>query len=255
MRFCALTTGSSGNCYYIENSKEALIIDCGISASRVSEAMLNLGEDLNKVKAILLTHEHTDHKRGADVLARKLSVPIYATEGTHIKSIFSENKLNKTIENDAEFKIGQFNIRSIPKNHSAADPVSFLIEHRKKKALFMTDLGKICKESSEAICEADFIFLESNHDVKMLEEGPYLPFHKKWVLSDKGHLSNLQAALAMLEFGNQKVQGVVLSHLSRTNNTSILAEKTFRNIMKERRDFKADVFVSEKDIPTKMFEL
>jgi phosphoribosyl 1,2-cyclic phosphodiesterase len=254
MSFSALTSGSSGNAYYIENKKDALLVDAGISAKRIFSAIEKVGGDTKKLKGILLTHEHSDHKIGADVVARKLNIPIYATSGTLNNSfICSDANLIKEIGNDEEFKINGFDIRAIPKNHSAGDPVSFIIGN-KRKVVFMTDLGKVCKESAEAINESDFVFLESNHDVKMLEEGPYLPFHKKWILSDKGHLSNLQAALAVLEYGKQELRGVTLAHLSSVNNTSLLAETSFRNIMKERR-FNPKVYVSEKNVPTKMLEL
>lgn len=256
MKVCALASGSSGNCFFIENDRSALIVDAGISTKQVLERSFEAGIDIEKVKGILITHEHTDHIKGLDVLARKLNVPIYATSGTINGGFLCSNeKLINEIANDSEFKIEDFKIRTAPRSHSASDPVSFLIENKKKKVSVVTDLGKVCKNTTEIIGESDFIFLEANHDVKMLEEGPYLPWHKKWVLSDKGHLSNMQAALCVLEHGKQSLNGMVLAHLSKINNTPQLAIKTFRNILKERKDFSPSIGVSLRDNVSDVVEI
>lgn len=256
MEVCALASGSSGNCYYLEKNKEALLVDAGISAKQMIEKLNMIGKDANNVKGILITHEHSDHVRGADVIARKFKIPMYATSGTFKGFFTSANeKLIKEISNDEDFSIGNFNIRAIPKMHSAADPVSFLVGNKNKKVSFITDLGRACKETCEAVEESDFVFIEANHDVKMLEDGPYLPWHKKWILSDKGHLSNLQSSLCVLEYAKQSLGGIVLSHLSKINNTSQTALKTYKNILKERSKFNPCIHVSERDKPTAIFKV
>lgn len=255
MKTAALASGSSGNCFYVENDKTALLVDAGISTKRIIERMSLLKLNPKKVKGIFVTHEHTDHIRGVDVFAREFNVPIYATKGT-IKEGFlcSNNELINEIKNNETLSIGGLNVEAFSKMHKAYDPVSFNVEGKKRVSV-ITDLGIVGKEVNEQISSSDFLFLESNHDVKMLEQGPYPYFLKKWVRGDDGHLSNNQASLAVLEYGNSKLRNVVLSHLSQTNNTPEMALKTFSKMMKERKDFKAKVDVSLRDGPTELFRI
>lgn len=255
IKITALSSGSSGNCYYVSSDKGAILVDAGISCKKIMERMHILNLDSSKIKAIFLTHEHSDHIRGADVLARELNIPIYATKGT-IESGFicSNDELINTIKTDETIKIAGFDVESFSKSHKATEPVSFSISQNKTVSI-MTDLGYACKRTMEQIGISDFIFLESNHDIKMLEQGPYPWFLKRWVSSDTGHLSNMQASLAVLENANSKIRNVVLSHLSSTNNTPKLALKTFNQLLKERKDFKANVDVSLKDKPTNLFKI
>jgi len=255
MKTTALASGSSGNCFYVENDKTALLVDAGISTKRILERMSMLKLNPNKIKGIFITHEHTDHTKGTDVFAREFNIPIYATKGT-INSGFlcSNNELINQIKNNESISIGGLNINTFSKMHKADDPVSFTVEDKKRVSV-ITDLGITNKEVNEQISSSDFLFLESNHDIKMLNEGPYPWFLKKWVRGDDGHLSNNQASLAVLEYGNSKLKNVVLSHLSQTNNTPQVALKTFTKMMKERKDFKANIEVSTRDSPTKLFKI
>lgn len=255
MKTAALASGSSGNCFYVENDKTALLVDAGISTKRIIERMQMLKLNPKKVKGIFLTHEHTDHIRGVDVFAREFNVPIFATKGT-IKDGFlcSNNELINEIKNNENLSIGGLNVETFSKIHKAYDPVGFTIEDKKRVSV-ITDLGISNKIVNEQISSSDFLFLESNHDVKMLDNGPYPWFLKKWVKGDDGHLSNNQASLAVLEYGNSKLRNVVLSHLSQTNNKPEIALKTFNKMMKERKDFKARVDVSLRDCPTELFKI
>jgi len=257
MKLCAIASGSSGNAFYIEDKKTGILIDAGLSMKQIlkkmDEKLLNPGN----LKGVFITHEHSDHIKGADVIARHLNIPIYATKKTISNSslIFSKAKINEILCDD-EISIGKMKITAFPKFHSAAEPVSYLVKgSNKKTAGIITDIGHSCKRVSEAISDSDFLFLESNHDVEMLEKGPYLPWHKKWILSNEGHLSNLQASLSVLAYAKQNLNGVVLSHLSKVNNTPALALKTFKNILKERSNFNPSLHVSVREVPTQVFEL
>ncbi len=255
MEVTALASGSSGNCFYIGNSKEAVLIDAGISAKQIIQRMRMLGLDSKKVKALFITHEHIDHIRGADVLARQLGIPVYATKKTLQNGfICSDEKLLKAIRSGDELKIGKLFIESFSKSHGAAEPVSYTVVDKKRVAV-ITDAGYACKNIKKHISDSDFLFLESNHDEKMLEKGPYPYFLKKLISSDLGHLSNLQAGLCVLECASPNLLHVILSHLSRTNNTPELALKTFNSLLKERKDFRAEVHVSLGEEPTKLFNL
>ncbi|MEK6856209.1 MAG: MBL fold metallo-hydrolase [Nanoarchaeota archaeon] len=258
MRVCALASGSAGNCFYIEKGNSAVLVDAGISAKTINERLNAMKLEANKIKGIFVTHEHIDHIRGVDVFARQMEIPIFATKGT-IENGFlcSQEELINRIKNNESVDIDGLRIESFLKSHKAAEPISFSVVDKEKNkiASVITDLGYSCKNVNDAISVSDFLFLESNHDIKMLENGPYPYFLKKWVASDNGHLSNKQAALAVLEYSNPKLKNVVLSHLSQKNNLPSVAIKTFRSLMKERNDVNSNISVSLNDIPTKLFSI
>lgn len=256
MKTSALASGSSGNCFYIENDKkEGLIVDCGLSAKRICNELDLINRSPVNVKAILLTHEHTDHIKGADVLARKFGIPIYGTKGTLMSGfVCSEESLLNEIKNDETFRIAGLDIETFGKSHRAADPVFFSLSNGKRISV-ITDLGCVNKSVNEMITESNVLYLESNHDVKMLQDGPYPVFLKKWVLGNDGHLSNNQASLAVLEHSSKNLKRVFLSHLSQTNNIPELAIKTFNNMIKERLDVKIPAEVSHRDKATELMRL
>jgi len=255
MKVTALASGSSGNCFYLDSGKGAILIDAGISTKRIVERMMALRLKPESVKGIFLTHEHTDHTKGADVFARTFNVPIFATKGTARNGFLcSDLDLINTIKPGEVVKIAGMEVEAFSKSHKAEEPVSFSVTNGRRVSV-ITDLGFVSDRVCEAISDSDFLFLESNHDLKMLEHGPYPYFLKNWVKGDDGHLSNRQASLAVLEHSNKKLRNVVLSHLSETNNTPKLAMKTFNEMMKERSDFNAKVSVSTRDEPTSLFRI
>lgn len=255
MKVSALASGSSGNCFYIENDKSAILVDAGISCKKIIGSLSLIKRSPLKIKGIFITHEHSDHVKGADVFARKFSIPIFATAKT-IKNSFlcSNESLLHKIKNNETIKIKNLNVKAFPKSHSASDPVSFTILNNKLVSV-MTDLGYLCKESISNISSSDFIFLESNHDINMLENGPYPEFLKSWIKSDEGHLSNKQAALGILEHAKDKLKHVVLSHLSETNNTPLRALSTFSSLLKERSSFQNKISLSLQNQPTPLFKV
>src|SRR3989338_1691483 len=255
MNVAALASGSSGNCFYVEQGNSALLIDVGISAKKIRERLQELKLSPEKIKGIFITHEHIDHIRGADVFARHFKVPIFATKET-IRSGFlcSDSSLIVQIKNDSRVRLGSVTIETFSKPHSAADPVSYTVVGKRRVAI-ITDVGYIGKNVINHITLADFIFLESNHDVAMLEQGPYTAFLKAWIQSDEGHLSNQQAALGILEHASAKLSHIVLSHLSETNNTPAKALSTFSRLLQERKNFHAEITVSRKESPTALFRL
>jgi phosphoribosyl 1,2-cyclic phosphodiesterase len=256
MELIALSSGSSGNCFYIEHKNLAILIDVGISAKQVEARLAQRNKSLEKIKAIFITHEHTDHIRGADVLARKLNIPIFATNKTFSSHfICSDESLLKKINKNKKLKFNSLSIEPFSKSHSAAEPVSYKI-HAEKTLSIITDLGHVCPNTKRAIHDSDFLCLESNHDLNLLQTGPYPLFLKKWILSNEGHLSNNQAALAVLEHASSKLKTIVLSHLSKTNNTPEIALRTSRQILKERSDFQnINLFVSHHNEPTQVFQI
>lgn len=256
MRVTALSSGSAGNCFYVENDKSAILIDAGINAKNINGRLSSLKLSPEKIKAIFITHEHIDHIRGVNVFARQLNIPIYATKGT-IKNSFlcSDEKLINSIKKDETIHINGMKIESFPKSHKAAEPVSFSISSKDKKVSVITDLGYSCDNVNSAISSSDFLFLESNHDIEMLKNGPYPYFLKNWIKGDSGHLSNNQASLSVLEYGNSKLKNIVLSHLSKVNNAPEVALKTFNSLLKERKNFTAKTHISLEHEPTHLFKV
>jgi phosphoribosyl 1,2-cyclic phosphodiesterase len=256
MEICALASGSSGNCFYIGNNKNAgILIDAGISAKQISERLAMIGKNPSSIKAIFITHEHADHTKGADVFARGFNIPIFATKKTIEQSNICRNKdLIDSIKNKDSFKVAGMEIEAFSKSHKAADPVFFSVSEKKKVSV-ITDLGYCCKNVILEVSDSNALFLESNHDPGMLEAGPYPYFLKKWVGGDDGHLSNNQASLCILEHGTRKLKHVFLSHLSSTNNTAKIALSTFNSAIKERKDLFPKVEVSFKDRPTGLVKI
>jgi phosphoribosyl 1,2-cyclic phosphodiesterase len=255
MEVSALSSGSSGNCFYVRNNSSALLVDAGISAKKTVERLNNLGLSEESIKAIFITHEHADHVKGADVLARHLGIPIFATKKTAENCFLcSDLRLINLIRNDETVKIAGMSVSAFSKSHNAADPVSYTISNGKRISI-ITDLGYPCANVIEHVSNSDFLCLESNHDIKMLEEGRYPYFLKKWITSDSGHLSNLQSSLCVLEHANSRLKHIMLSHISENNNTPLLAFETFSRTLKERQDLKPKLTVSVKDINTPLFKL
>lgn len=257
MKMAALASGSSSNCFYVEDDqgKAAVLIDAGISTRQICQRLGILGLTAGKIAAIFITHEHSDHIKGVDVFARKFKVPIYATEKT-VKTRFlcADSSLIKIINNDDMINIGGMNIEAFSKPHTAADPVSYTIYGHKKVSI-ITDIGYPCKRTTQNIHEADFLFLEFNHDPEMLRNGPYPEYLKKWIAGDHGHLSNMQAASCVLEHASPQLKNIVLSHLSETNNDPQTAFDTFNSLIRKRGAFSPEVGISTRYHPTQLFTI
>ncbi|MCR5775505.1 MAG: MBL fold metallo-hydrolase [Lachnospiraceae bacterium] len=234
MRFCNIASGSSGNCTYVGDEDTHLIIDAGISGKRIEAGLNDLELTTPDVTGILITHEHTDHIGGLGVLARRYGLPIYATSGT-IEAIRSmprykdiPDHLFHTISPDREFRLGDFGILPVPISHDAAEPVAYRLENKGKKISVATDLGIYDEHIVECMKDSDLLMLEANHDVHMLEVGRYPYLTKKRILGDKGHLSNDLCGRLLTELMSDRLQQVILGHLSQDNNLEELAYETVR---------------------------
>lgn len=233
---CAIASGSNGNCYYIGNEEEAILVDAGISCKQVLLRLEERKLDSSKLKAIFLTHEHADHIRGVRVLSKKLGIPAFYTYGTWNKAHKSSLTANhKYIQIDQAIQFGSFKVHAFKKNHDANEPCSYRIEVEGKSIGVMTDIGSVCESVITHFEQCHTVFLESNYDEKMLWDGSYPWYLKNRVASDYGHLSNKQAVELVRDYANGKLQNIILSHLSAENNTPELAFQSFADFHNKYR--------------------
>lgn len=250
MRLCSIASGSSGNCIYAGSEATHLLIDAGISCKRIEEGVLALGIKISEVDAIFVTHEHADHINGLGVIARKYGISIYGTEGTirEIKKASSlgtiDESLFHVIRADEKCIVKDMTLYPMRTSHDAAESVAYRISHDKKKAGIITDLGCYNDYTVECLKDLDVLYLEANHDIKMLQVGPYPYFLKQRIMGDKGHLSNEAAGRLLSRLLNDHMQAVVLAHLSKENNMPELAYEAVKlEIMM------SDVGYHEDDFP------
>jgi phosphoribosyl 1,2-cyclic phosphodiesterase len=224
----SLNSGSNGNCYYIGNEKEAILVDAGISCRETEKRMKRLGLAIEKVKAVFVSHEHSDHIRGICGLVKKYNIPIYITPTTLTSCGFAiENNLATHFKAHVPIFIGDLIITAFPKLHDASDPYSFIIECGEIKVGVFTDIGSPCLQLIRYFQECNAAFLEANYDDKMLELGNYPAFLKKRISGGNGHLSNSQAFELFKTHKPAFMSHLILSHLSKNNNCPQLVQKLF----------------------------
>ena len=215
----SLNSGSNGNCYYVGNDNDAVLIDAGISCRETERRMSRLGLSVSKVRAIFISHEHTDHTRGVAVLSRKHRIPVYITSLTKSHSgLPLEQQLIRSFSADETIIIGSLIVNSFAKQHDGIDPHSFTVTSNDITAGVFTDIGTPCERLIYHVGRCHAAFLEANYDEKMLDEGHYPIYLKRRIRGDKGHLSNLQALELFRNHRSPFLQLLVLSHLSAQNN-------------------------------------
>jgi len=224
----SLNSGSNGNCYYIGNGSEAVLIDAGISCREIEKRMKRLGLCIKTVKAVFVSHEHTDHIKGIPTLAKRFQLPIYITPATlfHSRCIFDKN-LAIPFQAHKPIVTGNLTVIAFPKYHDASDPYSFVISCNGIKVGVFTDIGSACHNVINHFKRCHAAFLEANYDDEMLDNGNY-PYHlKKRIKSEKGHLSNQQALELFKRHKSRYMTHLLLSHLSQNNNCPKLVKALF----------------------------
>ncbi len=223
----SLNSGSNGNCYYIGSSHDAVLIDVGISCRETEKRMKALGLNIKNVKAIFVSHEHGDHIKGVSTLANKYSLPVYITGKTALQGPRLIRHLSMSFIANETVQTGDLTIIPFRKQHDAADPHSFVIESKGTRIGVFTDIGEVCSEVIRYFGTCHAAFLEANYDEKMLEQGRY-PIHlKNRIRGGHGHLSNRQALELFLQHRSPQLSHLLLSHLSKENNSPELAMELF----------------------------
>lgn len=227
MRFCCLGSGSKGNATLVQLGETLLLIDCGFSFKYMQSALAVKGCSPEDISAILVTHEHGDHISGVNTLAKRLSIPVYLTPGTARSNKLALDKLDiRLLKADKPIDIAGLSILPVTVPHDAMEPCQFVFSSADKMLGVMTDLGSISDHVNQHFSRCDALLLEANHDVDMLWAGPYPPTLKRRVLSDWGHLSNVQA-VDYLQRQEVLPKTLVLGHISEKNNSMALVTQAF----------------------------
>lgn len=227
-RLRILRSGSGGNAIFVDTGQAGLIVDAGLPADVVTRELATI-PDLPAIAAILLTHEHDDHARGAAPLARHLDAPVFANDGTvRAAGALLDGATVERFATGRPFAVGGVEIEAFPVPHDAVEPVGFVIRRNGFSALLATDLGAPSAELLDRAPEADALVLEANYDLRLLSVSPYPWFLKNRILSPTGHLSNDAAAQVVLGAAAGRARTVFLVHLSDVNNLTPLARDTVR---------------------------
>ena len=232
MEISVIASGSNGNCCLVEDKDASVLIDAGKSCREIERRMNALGKSVENVNAIIITHSHHDHITGVGIISRKYGIPLYMTNRVYSQSRHKlGNAKIKFFPSGRSFRIDGMEIRPIKTSHSVAS-CGFVIG---KFGLF-TDTGIVTKEMENILPKLKAVLLESNHDIDMLVKGPYPYYLKQWILSDRGHLSNINAGQFIQERGNN-LSLALLGHLSGNNNTPKIAKATFDALVKRKMDY------------------
>lgn len=233
MKFCALASGSSGNCICVSSKHTSLLVDAGISGKKIEAGLCDAGVSPDSISAILVTHDHTDHTQGVAVFAHKYGIPICATEGTlmyireHARCDFPASQM-RAVRPDRSFAIGDIEVLPFRTSHDARDPVAYVLSADGKKLGMATDLGVADDYVAEHLAGCDGLYIEANHDVNMLMLGRYPYPLKVRIRSEYGHLSNDECAALIRKVRHEGLNSIVLAHISKDNNFAELAYETVR---------------------------
>lgn len=265
LRFISFGSGSSGNCYLLFTDKDALLIDVGVGLRKLKKDLSCYGLSFSMIHNILITHDHADHVKSVGAISSLADIPVYATKLVH-EGIFRNYCVKKKVkaenacivEPGQKQRIGDFDVVAFHVPHDSTDNVGYMIEAEGVRFAIMTDAGYVTEEMASYINKTDYLVIEANHDEEMLMAGNYPDYLKRRILSNTGHLSNKNCALALVENMSPRLKHVWLCHLSNDNNHPELAKKTVESILRESgidvgESLKLDVL--KRTTPTGIYDL
>lgn len=218
MRFASLGSGSKGNGTLVAWPQGMVLIDCGFSVKNTIARMQRLQVSPDQLTALLVTHEHSDHMKGVGALARRFQLPVYMTPGTYHSREWGELPDLQLVTANQAFEINQLTVNPVTVPHDAREPTQFVFDYKQRRLGVLTDLGSITPHVESAYANCDAMILEANHDPHMLAYGPYPPSLKRRVSGLWGHLSNAQAAGFLQRVDIERLQHLVIAHISQKNN-------------------------------------
>lgn len=265
LKFISFGSGSSGNCYYLATANDALLIDIGVGLRGLKKNCKDYGCSLSGVHHVLITHDHADHIKSVGSFSHDYGVPVYATQEVHqginrnyciTKKIAPE--FTRLIEKGKTIQIGEFRVTPFEVPHDSSDNVGYMIEAEGVTFCIITDAGRVTDGMKPYISRANYLVLEANHDVEMVQNGPYPQFLKERILSQTGHLNNRESGEALAENMTEQLRHVWLCHLSEENNHPELARKTVESVLRSYgiiagKDIQLEVL--KRTTPTGPYEL
>lgn len=265
LKFVSFGSGSSGNCYYLFTDNDGLMIDIGVGVRTLKKHLSSVGVSLKNIHNIIITHDHADHVKSVGSVSRDLKVPVYATAKVHEGieknycvrcKVAPERK--KLVEYNTTIVLGDFTVTPFHVPHDSKDCVGYEVEAEGVTFVIMTDVGHVTDEMKTLISKANYLVIEANHDLEMLENGSYPEYLKKRIKSGIGHLSNKECGEALAENATPNLKHVWLCHLSEENNHPELARKTVEQVLHSYgivagADFKLDVL--KRTAPSDVYEL
>lgn len=262
LNFCSLSSGSSGNCYYLGNEFHGILIDAGISATSIRKFLKGMDISMQTIMGVLITHNHIDHIRGLQVLTRKNSLPAFTTHKIWKSILTPQKKISsdciREIPLKQKFHLAGFDIEAFPVCHDAPETIGFHICAGDKKITIATDLGHICETAAPYIKAANLLVIESNYDEQMLMNGKYPHYLKARIQSDHGHLGNHQTSAFLADIINDNLNNICLAHLSKNNNTPEKVLQTLQETFSERGiilNGQQRISILNRNMPTNMIRL
>ncbi len=226
--FCSLNSGSNGNCYYVGNHSDAVLVDIGLSCKETELRLQRLGLTAERIRGIFISHEHIDHIKGVQVFAKRYQIPVYCNPATLRHSgLKVPEHLLRLLHDESPVELGNLRIYPFAKQHDAAEPISFTIEFSGARVAVITDIGHVCKNVLQHFSNCHAAILEANYEEEMLFNGHYPAALKKRISGKKGHLSNADALELFVKHRSPTMSHLVLAHLSKENNHPELLRQHF----------------------------
>ena len=257
MRFSVLASGSGGNACYVETAQSRIMIDAGLSRRELLSRLELIEVDPRTLDALIITHEHTDHVKGAGPLARLLDIPVYSNSPTLKKSVKMLGNISKPValHTGQSITINDLKVETFTKCHDAEDPMGLIICSNGVRLGLVTDLGRSTRLVEDRLKNCHSLIMEFNYDPSMLEDGPYPLYLKKRIRGPEGHLSNQQAGELLGAVAHKDLQRVVLAHLSETNNHPNKARQEAVDALGKCGLTETEILISKQDDPGEMIEL
>ena len=265
LKFVSFGSGSSGNCYFLFTETDGLIIDIGVGIRALKKHFRDYGLSLSSIHHVLITHDHADHIKSVGSISHECRLPIYATQNVHAgidRNYCVTRKLTSDMKRmvvpGQPLQLGSFLVTPFSVPHDATENVGYQIQAGGVTFCIITDAGSVTSEMADYIRQADYLVIEANHDVEMLQQGPYPQYLKERIQSDMGHLSNTDCARAIAENMSERLRHVWLCHLSEENNHPELARKTVESVLRSYgiiagKDLQLEVL--KRKTPTGIYEL
>ena len=257
MFFSVLGSGSKGNSFFLSTDRVKLLIDAGLSCKELERRLTLIGIDPEDLDAIIITHEHSDHTKGAGPMARRFELPLYLNYDTYKSGKKKFGKLPQPIiiETGQSIEIGDVLVETITKCHDAADPIGLILSNNNIRVGLATDLGRTTRLLEDRLRGCHVLVLEFNYDPDMLKDGPYPLFLKRRIMGNDGHLSNLQAGMLLDTIATKDLKHLILAHLSETNNKPEKAYAQAVEVMKKKGLNKSRILIGSQYEPSPLIKI